>query len=168
MTPVQRPDAEEAIRLFRRWFLNRTDVVAIRAPWEKPCPVAGGDGLDPLLAAHVVGDEAPAVPVRYENRRGVDYITSGAIGDVTEVHVWTNRPIWPQGVPRPAPLPENARTDRPSQQLLMQAGVNTLAISFWREASALDYAGAAPSAAMMIALALPLTLLLRRQIVEER
>jgi predicted dehydrogenase len=43
-------------------------------------------------------------------RRGYEYITSGAIGDVTEVHVWTNRPLayWPQGLPRPSgPLPEN-------------------------------------------------------------
>jgi len=40
-----------------------------------------------------------------------EYIQSGAIGTVTEVHVWTNRPLayWPQGIPRPAPLPENAR-----------------------------------------------------------
>ena len=37
-------------------------------------------------------------------RLGVEYIRSGAIGDVTEVHVWTNRPLayWPQGLPRPA------------------------------------------------------------------
>jgi predicted dehydrogenase len=36
-----------------------------------------------------------------------EYIQSGAIGTVTEVHVWTNRPLayWPQGIPRPAPLP---------------------------------------------------------------
>jgi predicted dehydrogenase len=36
-------------------------------------------------------------------RRGQDYIASGVIGDITEVHVWTNRPLgyWPQGVPRP-------------------------------------------------------------------
>ena len=39
-----------------------------------------------------------------ENRRAVEYIQGGAIGDVHEVHVWTNRPFgfWPQGVPRPA------------------------------------------------------------------
>ena len=39
-----------------------------------------------------------------------EYIQSGAIGTVTEVHVWTNRPLayWPQGIPRPAPLPANA------------------------------------------------------------
>ena len=37
-------------------------------------------------------------------RRGQDYLASGVIGDVKEVHVWTNRPLayWPQGVPRPA------------------------------------------------------------------
>ncbi len=34
-------------------------------------------------------------------REAVEVIRSGAIGDVTEVHVWTNRPIWPQGVGRP-------------------------------------------------------------------
>jgi predicted dehydrogenase len=29
-------------------------------------------------------------------RRGIELIQSGVIGPVTEVHVWTNRPIWPQ------------------------------------------------------------------------
>jgi predicted dehydrogenase len=45
---------------------------------------------------------------RDEARLGYEYITSGAIGDVREIHVWTNRPLgyWPQGVPRPAPLPQ--------------------------------------------------------------
>jgi predicted dehydrogenase len=38
-----------------------------------------------------------------EARRGQDYLASGVLGDITEVHVWTNRPLayWPQGVPRP-------------------------------------------------------------------
>jgi predicted dehydrogenase len=30
-----------------------------------------------------------------------EWIDSGAIGRVREVHCWTNRPIWPQGMPRP-------------------------------------------------------------------
>ena len=34
-------------------------------------------------------------------RTGVEVIRSGAIGDVREVHVWTNRPIWPQGMTKP-------------------------------------------------------------------
>ena len=59
-------------------------------------------------------------------------------------------------------------TELTATLLLAPTGVDTLAISFWREASALDYAGAAPYAATMIALSVPLTLLLRRQIVEAR
>lgn len=38
-----------------------------------------------------------------------ELIWSGAIGNVTEVHVWTDRPIWPQGKDRPAgedPVPK--------------------------------------------------------------
>ena len=30
-----------------------------------------------------------------------EYIQSGVIGKVEKVHVWTNRPVWPQGVPTP-------------------------------------------------------------------
>lgn len=33
------------------------------------------------------------------------WIDDGAIGDVTEVHCWTNRPTWPQGLDRPADTP---------------------------------------------------------------
>src|SRR3954471_21537862 len=38
-----------------------------------------------------------------ESRMTVEYIQQGAIGDVSEVQVWTNRPLgyWPQGLPRP-------------------------------------------------------------------
>jgi len=31
----------------------------------------------------------------------VQWIKSGIIGDVFKVHCWTNRPVWPQGVPTP-------------------------------------------------------------------
>jgi predicted dehydrogenase len=30
-------------------------------------------------------------------------IWAGEIGAVREVHAWTNRPIWPQGIPQPLP-----------------------------------------------------------------
>ena len=30
-----------------------------------------------------------------------EWIQAGIIGPVRQVYVWTNRPIWPQGVPRP-------------------------------------------------------------------
>jgi len=40
-----------------------------------------------------------------DTRAIVEYIAAGAIGDVREVHIWTNRPLvyWPQGIPRPEP-----------------------------------------------------------------
>jgi predicted dehydrogenase len=49
-----------------------------------------------------------------EARTAVEYIWAGAIGDVREVHIWTNRPLgyWPQGVPRPEPLKVPADTLR--------------------------------------------------------
>jgi len=44
-----------------------------------------------------------------EARRGQEYLQAGVIGDVKEVHVWTNRPLafWPQGLPRPAALDQS-------------------------------------------------------------
>jgi predicted dehydrogenase len=46
-------------------------------------------------------------------RRAVEVVQSGVIGDVREVHCWTNRPVWPQGpdvlpgkyMPKEAPVP---------------------------------------------------------------
>jgi predicted dehydrogenase len=38
-------------------------------------------------------------------RRGVEVIRSGTLGAVKEIHVWTNRPIWPQGIERPKNTP---------------------------------------------------------------
>lgn len=34
-----------------------------------------------------------------------EWIWDGAIGPVEEVHVWTNRPIWPQGIEAPKEIP---------------------------------------------------------------
>lgn len=41
-------------------------------------------------------------------RRCIEILRAGAIGKIKEVHVWTNRPIWPQGFqtpPDPQPVP---------------------------------------------------------------
>src|SRR5687767_2118149 len=38
-------------------------------------------------------------------RRNVELIRAGVIGEVREAHVWTDRPIWPQGVERPKDTP---------------------------------------------------------------
>lgn len=47
-------------------------------------------------------------------RRAVEVIQAGVIGPVTELHVWSNRPVWPQGLERPAgsdPVPPNVKWD---------------------------------------------------------
>lgn len=46
-------------------------------------------------------------------RKAAALLRKGALGKVSEVHVWTNRPIWPQGGPRPkeAPVPANLKWD---------------------------------------------------------
>ncbi len=35
-------------------------------------------------------------------RRTKEIIDAGLIGDVFRVHAWTDRPVWPQGIPKPA------------------------------------------------------------------
>lgn len=44
----------------------------------------------------------------------VEWIQSGAIGDVREVHLWSNRPVWRQGYfdrPAEVPIPDNLKYD---------------------------------------------------------
>jgi predicted dehydrogenase len=48
-------------------------------------------------------------------RRTVELVRAGVLGRVTEVHAWTNRPIWPQGFatwPTPAPVPKGLDWDQ--------------------------------------------------------
>jgi predicted dehydrogenase len=46
-------------------------------------------------------------------REAAALLRAGVLGTVKEVHVWTNRPIWAQGDPRPpeAPVPEGLHWD---------------------------------------------------------
>ena len=47
-------------------------------------------------------------------RRAVEVIQAGVIGKPLELHVWSNRPIWPQGIDRPPgedPIPETLNWD---------------------------------------------------------
>jgi hypothetical protein len=47
-------------------------------------------------------------------RRAVECIQAGIIGQAREVHIWTNRPVWPQGLDRPTgsdPVPETLDWD---------------------------------------------------------
>lgn len=43
-------------------------------------------------------------------RRVKQWITNGEIGNVQDVHVWTNTPTWPQGISRPADAPPCPKT----------------------------------------------------------
>ncbi len=48
------------------------------------------------------------------NRMIYEYVNGGHLGDITEIHCVTNRPIWPQGLERPAgedKIPENLDWD---------------------------------------------------------
>jgi hypothetical protein len=48
------------------------------------------------------------------NRRVVEWVRAGVLGEIKEVHTWTNRPIWPQGKIGPfkeAQAPENLNWD---------------------------------------------------------
>jgi predicted dehydrogenase len=46
-------------------------------------------------------------------RKAAALVRAGILGPVKEVHVWTNRPIWKQGEPRPAeqPVPSHVHWD---------------------------------------------------------
>jgi hypothetical protein len=49
-----------------------------------------------------------------DTRHVETWVQEGVIGDVHTVHVWTNRPVWPQGIPRPAgkfPVPKGVNWD---------------------------------------------------------
>jgi len=39
-------------------------------------------------------------------RAGVQALRAGALGRVSEVHIWTNRPVWPQAIETPEDEPE--------------------------------------------------------------
>jgi len=45
-----------------------------------------------------LGNQGSAKP---EFRRALEILATGVIGEVEEIHAWTNRPVWPQGISRP-------------------------------------------------------------------
>jgi predicted dehydrogenase len=64
-----------------------------------------------------------------------EWFEAGAIGEVREVHCWTNRPIWPQGMPRPTeeqPVPEGMDWDLWLGPAPARPFHKTYHPSFWR------------------------------------
>jgi predicted dehydrogenase len=55
-----------------------------------------------------MGNQGHAQP---ESRRLVELIRAGVLGEVREIHIWTDRPIWPQGIGRPPRAPVPAHVD---------------------------------------------------------
>jgi predicted dehydrogenase len=50
----------------------------------------------------------------HHNRAVVEYVRAGVIGDIQEIHIWTNRPVWPQGMAkrsRKVPVPDHLDWD---------------------------------------------------------
>jgi len=62
-------------------------------------------------------------------RRAVELVQGGVIGPVRQIHVWTNRPIWPQGITRPPgqdPVPPQFKWDYflgPAKEIPYKEGV---------------------------------------------
>ena len=86
------PAAVAAMQLGKHVFVQKPlthDVYEARrlAEMARECKVATQMGNQ--------GHSGPGV------RRLCEWIRGGAIGDVREAHIWTNRPIWPQAIPRP-------------------------------------------------------------------
>src|SRR5438046_2917837 len=67
-----------------------------------------GDGV-----ALCDGDEGNQHTADAGLRKAAALVRAGALGTVKEVHVWTNRPTWPQGGPRlaPADVPKGLHWD---------------------------------------------------------
>src|SRR5262249_59389909 len=88
--------------------------------WQKPLPHAGWEARQMReIAAKMkvctqMGNQGTASD---GVRRAAEIVQAGVLGKVAEVHVWTNRPIWPQApgtIARPKdtpPIPKNVHWD---------------------------------------------------------
>ncbi|HVR76702.1 MAG TPA: Gfo/Idh/MocA family oxidoreductase [Planctomycetota bacterium] len=55
-----------------------------------------------MKVATQMGNQGMSHP---RTRRMVEIVRAGVLGNVKEVHIWTDRPIWPQGIDRPKDAP---------------------------------------------------------------
>ena len=59
--------------------------------------------LTRLAATHKVATQLGNQGNSHDDvRKLIEWIWNNEIGEIREVHAWTDRPIWPQGIPRPA------------------------------------------------------------------
>ena len=80
-----------------------------RTPWEARLLTQAAERYD--WVATQMGNQGYS---HEATRVAAEIIWSGEIGDVREVHAWTRRPVWPQGmteIPGPTPVPETLDWD---------------------------------------------------------
>jgi len=95
------------------WAMERGKHVYVEKPLTRTIAEARmlTDAAEKFQVATQMGNQG------YSNegaRVAAEIIWSGEIGNVTEVHAWTNRPIWPQGlteIPAPTPVPSTLDWD---------------------------------------------------------
>ncbi len=71
--------------------------------------------LTKLAAKHKVATQMGNQGNSHDDvRKLCEWIWNNEIGEIQEVHAWTDRPIWPQGIPRPSkvmPVPKTLNWD---------------------------------------------------------
>lgn len=80
----------------------------VHTPWEARQLL---EGVKKYKTATQMGNQGHS---NEGNRFIYEYVNTGMLGDVSEIHCVTNRPIWPQGNPKPQgedPVPDNLDWD---------------------------------------------------------
>ncbi len=109
---VSTPDhmhAAAAIAAMKRGCHVYVEKPLVRTVWEarRFAEVASQCGVVTQMGNNGNGTDA--------QRRKIEVLQSGVLGNVSEIHVSTDRPIWPQGLDRPAdsdPVPDVLDWDR--------------------------------------------------------
>jgi len=108
---VSTPDhmhAAAAIAAMKRGCHVYVEKPLVRTVWEvrRFAEVAKGAGVMTQMGNNGNGTDA--------QRRKIEILQAGVLGDISEVHVSTDRPIWPQGINRPEgsdPVPDSLHWD---------------------------------------------------------
>ena len=90
---------------------NPREALRLSAEHDGPIDLVLTDLARKHKVATQMGNQGHSNP---DSRRYVELIQAGVLGDVKEVHIWTDRPIWPQGIGRPSgspPVPKNVNWD---------------------------------------------------------
>jgi len=100
---IATPDHHHAVAA--RWAMERGLHVYVQKPLtytiEESRRLAALAKANPALVTQM-GNQGHS---GNDGRRVIELIRANVIGPVKEVHVWTNRPVWPQGVNKPADMP---------------------------------------------------------------